>query len=111
MDQPDVRRTRTGACGRRAITVSGETTAAHLRLMAISLIQEGLGDLHPDQKSELERFERDGLNWREYVIHQINGAVLPAEFVLGAIHTKWKKSPHQNRELFTRQVLTEWGLL
>ncbi len=82
-----------------------------LRLMAIALIQEGTGDLAPEFEEEFAHFERNGLPWREYTINQINGQTLPAEFILAAIHKKWKDSRHKNKELFTRQILSEWGFL
>ena len=82
-----------------------------LRLMAIALIQEGIGDLNSETKSELEALAVDEKTWQEQVIEHVNGRVISVPFVLAAIAKKWEASPHKNRELFTRQILADCGLL
>ncbi len=83
----------------------------NIRLMAIALIQDGIGQLDATTETTLDRLLIDGSSWREYMIRQLNGFDLPADFVKLAILKKWQEFESQDTQAFTEAILDEWGLL
>lgn len=81
------------------------------RLMAIALIQDGIGILDWTTEQEFANFEHEGRDWRNYVIYTLNGFDLPATMINLAIQKKWQDAAEKNVETFTRQILEEWKLL
>lgn len=80
------------------------------RLMAIALIQDGIGILDWNTEQEFANFEHEGRDWRNFVIYRLNGFDLPATMITMAIQKKWQDS-EKNVELFTKRILEEWKLL
>lgn len=81
------------------------------RLMAIALIQDGIGILDWKTEQEFANYQWEERDWRSYVIYVLNGFDLPTEMIMLALQKKWQEMPEQNVEVFTRQILEEWKLL
>ena len=88
-----------------------EINHPQFRLMAIALIQDGMGILDWKTEQEFANYEWEDRDWRNYVIYKLNGFDLPMTMITLAIHKRWKEFESQNVEEFTRLILQEWKLL
>lgn len=81
------------------------------RLLAIALIQEGMGILDWKTDQEFANYQWEERDWRSYVIYKLNGFDLPVNMITLAVGKKWAEDPEKNVEAFTRRILKEWKLL
>lgn len=88
-----------------------ELNSPTMRMLAVALIQDGIGRLSEETAASLASFSENGMGWRDYAIFRLNGSQLPPEFITHALFKKWMAWPQNDVQGFTRQILHEWGLL